>query len=691
MFNQDTLNRLEAGYQATAKPSQQPVKKKNSGIKGYLSSLISEAGGTGGALGGATLGASIGSVVPGIGTAIGGVLGAGLGGFLGGTGGRVIENKVRDNRIGLGDALKEGAVDAVTSAGPLKLLKGAGGAVKGAAKGATAGEEVLQKSLPKDVATVRDTSSAAINGAKRENRLVSPLDKTDVSATPLTDEAIQLPGKSRAQNAVQGANDALQRKSFLGKLTGKRKTAENLQTQGQQMQARGLGISGGNKAAGKELTPQDSERMLSTLKNEGIKTGNANTTSRDLNNKLNEYGSQIADHFKTNDHPLLSADTKVVADNFLGNIKTTDPGVLKQAQIIADDLQKNVKSTKDLWDFRKSLDDRIPDTKQGNTLAVSNKIEAVKSAREYIAKELGNVPGMQQYHDLSEIKPFLGKGMRELNQPGGGIVGRVLSSGPVQKAESLAGKVVEGAGNVGAGGVASKVGGTANFASRILGAKALTDTPSLDQPQVDPNAQQPDMSTGILDDGSDVTGAGQPENDPFSPANVQANVQAILKQGGKMKDVSEYLANVKSVQELTASSGSKPISATAADAIANAKAGIDSLSTIRQELAANPGVQGKEAFSQVANPFGITSRLTGTGRYDSALTQAKDTIARLRTGAAISNSEEKRFTAMLPQPADSADVVDQKLTLLENALNTVVTRVGGNSDDLLQEAAAASQ
>lgn len=99
-------------------PVRLPVSKaqppKTTGRGGTLTSLISE----GGALGGAAAGAAIGSAVPVIGTAIGGIIGAGLGAF----GGRLAENKVRDDRLGVTDALKEGAITAVLS-GPLRLGK----------------------------------------------------------------------------------------------------------------------------------------------------------------------------------------------------------------------------------------------------------------------------------------------------------------------------------------------------------------------------------------------------------------------------------------------------------------------------------------------------------------------------------------------------------------------------------------
>lgn len=113
----------------------QPKSKRGSKNQSWLSSIISELGGAGGAAGGAALGTAL---LPGIGT----VLGAGIGGFLGGTGGRLAENKIRDDEYRLGDALKEGAWSGA--------LSGAGSAfqVAKAAKGAKA----LSGALGDDVA-----------------------------------------------------------------------------------------------------------------------------------------------------------------------------------------------------------------------------------------------------------------------------------------------------------------------------------------------------------------------------------------------------------------------------------------------------------------------------------------------------------------------------------------------------------
>lgn len=120
--------------------------QKTSGRGGFLTSLISELGGAGGAAGGAAIGTAL---LPGIGT----LLGAGLGGFLGGTGGRVAENKVRDDRIGLGDALKEGAFNGA--------LSGAGEAFQ-LAKGAKAAGTGIKDALGAGAKEVGETGSKSM-------------------------------------------------------------------------------------------------------------------------------------------------------------------------------------------------------------------------------------------------------------------------------------------------------------------------------------------------------------------------------------------------------------------------------------------------------------------------------------------------------------------------------------------------
>lgn len=616
------ISTLEKNYQATRQAAQ-PKKKGPSGLEGFLVNSLPAIGSGIGAIGGSFLAPVAGTVG---------------GGAAGGALGESLKRKLLGEKQDLGQIATQGIEGGA--------LAGVGSALKGVSTGAKALTN-LGKGTVKEAPAVEKTGS-----------------------------------------------------TFL----------KNLTTQGQQAQGRVAGVSAGSKVAGRELAPQDTERMLQTLKDEGIQTGNANNTFRDLQDKLKTYGQGIADHFKTNDAPLNPEDTKVIASNFLGGLKTTDPTILKQAQIISDDLEKNVKSTKDLWNFRKTLDGRIPDTKFGDE-ATTAKISALKDARQYISNELGHVPGMKNYHDLSEIKPFVSAESKRLNNPSGGIVGRVLSSGVVQKGESTVGKLTEKVGQAGSQNIPEDVlqsasqatnelpeatAQTPNFLQKLVGAAAnpvanpgktagavlkqsagrgfgIPAAVSQSQGAALTGTGEPDISKTIMD-----TSAATPEdtNSPFATANVEANVKSILAQGGKMKDVSDYLSNVKAYQDLTASPTTKPLNSTQQQQANNAQSGLDSLGEIAQTLQSNPN-----ASKLASIPGGsLASNLTGTGSYKAAVNNATDVIGRLRSGGAINADEEKRFKSLLPGAFDDPETVNYKLNQLSTLFQRFVNPSGGSSD-----------
>lgn len=481
----------------------------------------------------------------------------------------------------------------------------------------------------------------------------------------------------------------------VSKIAGKGKTSEsggfmkNLTTQGQQAQARTAGVSAGSSIKGRDIAPQDTERMLGTLKQEGIKVGNANNTLRDITEKQKVYGKEIADHFKANNHPLKPEDTGVIASNFIDGLKTTDPSVLKQAEILANDLKKNVKSTKDMWEFRKTLDSRIPDT-QFMTDAVASKMTAIKAMREYVAKELGSVPAMKNYHDLAEIRPFVTAEAKRLNNPGGGIVGRVLASGPVQKTEALLGKGAEAIGTKTPGiptlpeSAVQTLQPATNFASGMFrqGAASMAGgsmVPGEEQTQVpvaDMSSEVPD--TTVLEPEAQVNPS------PFAPENIQSSVEKILAQGGTMKDVSEFLSNAKiltDIQEASAGKAKKPLSAEASKTIANANSGLKSLDQL-ESMISEGGVPkgtlvpGRSAFG------GILGSVAGTTAYDTAARNVLDVITRLRTGAAISKEEADFYRSQAPTTFDPPETIAQKLAMFRDLFKSVANQTGTSGTDL---------
>jgi hypothetical protein len=676
-------------------------------------------------------------------------------------------------------------------------------------------------------------------------------------------------------NAFKGATKGAQALTKLGANTAEKEVAstaaktaasdskgtflKNLTTQGQQAQGRVSGVSAGSKVAGRELTPQDTERMLRTLKQENIATGNANNTLRDVTDKLKTYGTQISDHFKTNNNPLKSEDTKVIADNFISGLKTTDPSVLKQAEIVANDLQKNVKSTKDLWNFRKTLDSRIPDSKFMDD-ATTTKVAALKSMRQYISDELGQVPGMKNYHDLAEIKPFVTGEAKRLNNPGGGIVGRVLSSGPAQKLENAVGKGVERVGSMGskssagvADNVAAEFPSTArsepqNILDKVLTSKGIPvkyesdkfigqgmpesrnvtlTNPNVQQleeelsrmkdagfdvssklgrtpgslnefngergltPQFTPIHSSPKLSSvalkgnktsiplsqtgktergiintankyenripdSILQDASDATrslpGTGSPvspsflqklvgaaanpianpgqtagavlkqeagrgfgvsamlsdaqqaseadaqnaandlatvptatstsqeqtpSNDPYSPVNVQANVQAILKQGGTQKDVSEYLANVESYSKLTSPSNGG-LNSTAAGVVADTTTGLSQLQKLSSDIAESSVNDPGLGYLRSKNPFDTSAQ-----NLQASIATAKQIVGKALEGGVLRAEDEKKYAKILPTINDTDQVAQYKIQqlvgLIGSRLNEYKSNLSGGS------------
>lgn len=116
-------NRQRLADLTQLQPPQRPVPAAKKG--NFLTSLIPAAGGTLGGVGGGALGGALAgtAVLPGIGTAAGALLGALGGGFAGGFGGKVLQNKVEGNKNLTQGAVKEGAINGVLSAGPLRLGK----------------------------------------------------------------------------------------------------------------------------------------------------------------------------------------------------------------------------------------------------------------------------------------------------------------------------------------------------------------------------------------------------------------------------------------------------------------------------------------------------------------------------------------------------------------------------------------
>jgi len=606
--------------QAAAQPMTAAVAKPKGG---FLSHLLPTAGGIGGGIsGGAAGGALAGSaVLPGVGTAVGGLLGALLGGALGGAGGKVVENKIEGNSLGSGvggQALEQG----VLAAGPLRLLKGASAAT-GAIKGGT-------------------SLADALNAGG---------------------EAATAPG------IISKAADVLGNK-------------------GAQMEARAGGFGIGEKVSGQPpLGFYDSAKIAQNLRDEGISAGAPETRLKQVEDTLANRGKQIDTTLTAHDANLTPAASKAISGDFLHTIEQ-QPGVTdavrKSAANLAANFENQVKDVKGIVNFRRGLDNQV--------IAFNRNPDAKMAADQLAARTFRNVlsdttdklaPGVadlnKSYSNLMNAKEFLVGGAKAVSDQSqsasGGLIGRLLANDTAQAAKSKGGQALQDltskvtdktADPFGAKAIATRSLplGVVNAAgsalppldqSTSINSSADTTSTSNINPTMDPLSQTPDQMSS---------------NSPFDPANVETNIEKIIANGGNMKDVTDYVSLASAINGLQQSAAKanapQQLNATQQQLANNANSGLSDIQALRQMIGQNPSIAAKDAIPG----GGLARRLTGTTDYEASKQNIIDVISRLRSGAAISASEEKLYKSLLPGPADSAQSAASKLDRLHSLLSS---------------------
>jgi hypothetical protein len=169
-----------------------------------------------------------------------------------------------------------------------------------------------------------------------------------------------------------------------------------------------------------------------------------------------------------------------------------------------------------------------------------------------------------------------------------------------------------------------------------------------------------------------------PELQPQQPSKSQQLFDSAIKylnETGDTKGTQTIAALAEQAAQMEKLSGSsqKPLSAEASKLVANAESGLTSLQQLSSMLQRDPSIQGKSAISGTFDPFGATSAALGTSSYETAKSNIADVITRLRTGAALTESEEAFYKKQLPQPFDPPQTVQQKLAMF----NDLFQRVAG--------------
>lgn len=218
-FTKEELERFRSqALTSTPQQQQQQLQQAPQKKKGFWQDQISTGGGIGGALAGAAAGGAIGAGAAGVGAIPGALIGAVLGGFGGGAGGQAVENAVVGDELGK-DVLKEGAMNALFSVGPIRgvnvayqggraLLGGAGkaGIREAVERGATstpirtalsnaagkASDDLAVKGLrltPSQLANFKEKFGVDVSQTIKSNNLIGRnADEIDVARQALDDQ-----------------------------------------------------------------------------------------------------------------------------------------------------------------------------------------------------------------------------------------------------------------------------------------------------------------------------------------------------------------------------------------------------------------------------------------------------------------------------------------------------------------------
>lgn len=249
-----------------------------------------------------------------------------------------------------------------------------------------------------------------------------------------------------------------------------------------------------------------------------------------------------------------------------------------------------------------------------------------------------------------------------------------------------------------AGGIGGATGGIPGAAGGIAAAEAINNPGTISLlsklatstgkalskvPPLSPNAatalERIGVGAGALPGGEQPAMEGQ-----IIPNDPQAMLTAItggaetptgtggnVGLGSEEEALKQVLASVmfskaKSVSDLKTAfeflnPTKKPLTGTQQLQKTNAESGLRSLKTVESILKSDPNAPLKSRIPIVA----------GRSPYATAAREISDVITRLRTGAALTDNEEKFYRSQLPEPFDSPQTIQYKLNLFKQLFSQV--------------------
>jgi hypothetical protein len=648
-----TLNQLHANFKNggsfQSNPQKVTAKKKGN----LMTNLLPTIGGTGGGVAGGAIGGALAgsAILPGVGTVAGGLIGALLGGAAGGSVGKLAENKLEGNSLGDGVA-KTALTEGVLSAGPLRLLKGAGVATKAGIAGKASLSEALNTGATAAVApgAIKKAIAGKLN-AVSENQATKALGITKGQKNDILAKTGEKAGAIAKKYNIADAADVPkvvkpmynEFSSAVGAIPqtfSKQEVGQAFKSIYAPLVADGTPL--GSQAIGNKLK-EEATNLLKGVSKDGI-------TAAELNGKRQAF-DKLAYKLKATDPSLadVNKQSRDVLSNLIHNAAdkhgvTTSAGTLKQ------------------------LGNQISKIERVGKAANKN----IEGAGGHMQLGLGSLPGATIGAAGGPVGAAAGYAANmALNSTGGrkatakvldNLAGKMAGSATngVIQATTKAGQGLQAVG--GMGGVTKRVAPIGLAGALMSSGQASSDSPMNQQTDTSMTIPSASNIDSLSQNPLDNANAPTPDTsaDPFSAANVTANIQQMLAQGANMKDIAQYVDLAQTIQKMQADAAptqAKGLNSTQLQQANNAQSGVDSLNTIYSTLQSNPN-----ASKLASLPGGsLTSSLTGTGEYKAAMANATDVIGRLRSGGAINADEEKRFRSLLPGAFDDNRTVQYKL------------------------------
>lgn len=194
---------------------------------------------------------------------------------------------------------------------------------------------------------------------------------------------------------------------------------------------------------------------------------------------------------------------------------------------------------------------------------------------------------------------------------------------------------------------------------------------------------QNDLSRLVPADGSELMdvppdileGATGAQNAPQSSLgiNFPALVQAALKapDAKTQKDQLGLIGDLLQIQDALNPKKNEKVASGTQQKMTQAQSGLQAIDQLEQMMSQDPGIRIKGALP--GSP--------GARSYEAAKRQVMDMVARIQTGAALTKEEQAFYERQLPQPFDSPQDVQFKLSQLKQFLTTVASGGGGSEED----------